>query len=403
MILKWFGRRVHQSWLIVGLCAGIVVGVVLGVVLRVNYFGSVWWLVGCAVVLVVGYLRPRVGYVALAAMVGMVLAFVRVTSELIEQEEMGQDYIVTAGLETEQWVIEVRDWFAARIEGLLPKEEAALGRSYLLGEKVGLSKDLSENLRAVGLSHIVVASGAHLAILVEVARKIFGRLSRFAGLLFSGVFVVFFMAMVGWTPSILRAGLMTILTLVAWYSGRKFEPWRLLLIVAAVTLMINPLFVTNLGWQLSFAAYSGIMMLGPRWTRFFYSARKPGLIGSTIIATLAATTMTLPIILYYFGKISLVSVAANLLILPTLPWAMGLTFATGVVAGIPGIEIAVAWCATRLLEFHIAVVGWFGKMREFLVEIPLYQGWVFGIYAVILMPIATMILWRYVKSKKDVV
>ena len=402
-MLKWLFGQVHQSWLVVCCASGIVIGVVVGVVMRVNYFGSVWWLVGSVVVLVVGYLRPKIAMMVLAVMAGMVLAFVRVTDELVKQEALGQDYVVSAGLETEQWVGEVRDWFAGRIEGLLPKEEAGLGRSYLLGMKVGLSKELAENLRAVGLTHIVVASGAHLAILVEVARKLFGRLSRFAGLLFSGVFVVFFMAMVGWTASILRAGLMTMLTLIAWYSGRKFEPWRLILLVAAVTLMMNPMFVTSLGWQLSFAAYTGIMVLGPRWTKFFYGMRKPGMIGSTIIATLAATVMTLPITLYHFGRISLISVVANLLILPTLPWAMGLTFLTGAVAGIAGVEMVVAWCATRLLDFHIAVVEWFGGMREFLVEIPMYQGWVWGIYGIVLIPIMITMGWQYIKRKRSVI
>ena len=99
-----------------------------------------------------------------------------------------------------------RDWFAGRIESIVPETEAKLGLSYLLGLKAGLPKDLSESLRAVGLTHIVVASGAHLAILVEIAKKIFGKISRFAGVLFSGVLIVLFMAMVGWTPSILRAG-----------------------------------------------------------------------------------------------------------------------------------------------------------------------------------------------------
>ena len=55
MIIERLGRQVHQSWLVVGLCAGIVMGTVLGVVMRVNYFGSAWWVVGCMVVLMVAY------------------------------------------------------------------------------------------------------------------------------------------------------------------------------------------------------------------------------------------------------------------------------------------------------------------------------------------------------------
>ncbi len=295
------------------------------------------------------------------------------------------------------WVLKVRNWFAERVRTVVLEPEVRLGLSYLMGLKTGLPDELDENLRIVGLTHIVVASGTHLSILVEVARKIFGKLSRFAGVLFAGVFVVFFMAMVGWTPSIMRAGLMTLLTLVAWYSGREVAAWRLILMVAAVTLMVEPGFVGNMGWQLSFASYAGIMMIGPRVTNFFYGAKRPGLIGGTVIATLSATTMTLPIILYHYGMMSLVSVVANLLILPTLPWVMGLVFVAGVVVGLPGVPMVAGWCATKMLDYHMMVVGWFAGMREFVVEVPRYQWWVFGTYIII--GLTSIVLSIVYKSK----
>ena len=68
------------------------------------------------------------------------------------------------------------------------------------------------------------------------------------------------------------------------------------------------------------------MILGPKITKYFYGEKKPGFIGETVITTLSATLMTLPITLYYYGTISLISVVANLLILPTLSYAMGLVF-----------------------------------------------------------------------------
>ena len=299
-------------------------------------------------------------------------------------------------------VVRVRNWFADRIKSLIPENEAGLGLSYLLGMRTGLKDGLDENLRMVGLVHIVVASGAHLAILVEIARKIFGKISRFAGLMFSIMFVVFFMSMVGWTPSIMRAGIMTILTLVCWYVGRKIAPWRIILIVMAGTLMINPMFLIDLGWLLSFASYAGIMMIGPALTKYFYGNKKPGFISSLVLTTISATLMTLPITLYYYGTISLISVLANLLILPTLSYAMGLTFLTGVVAGVPLIEMIVSWCAMRMLDFHIAVVEWFGGMRQFLVEIPTYNVWVFLMYGVILIGFVIGLIWKKVIKYREV-
>ena len=361
------------------LCVGIVVGCIFGIVFRINYFESVWWVVLAVLIFVFMYFKPKVLVVGVCLIAGMVLAFFRVAVVLSDSDE------IKLGVDegTESLVISARDWLSDRIEEVLPEREAKLGMSYLLGTKTGLDKELSENLKAVGLAHIVVASGAHLSILVEIARKIFGKISRFSGLLFSVLLILFFMCMVGWTPSILRAGVMAILTLLSWYVGRKIAPWRIILMVAAFTLMLNPLFLTNLGWLLSFASYAGIMMLGPGITRFFYGKKKPGFVASTVLATVAATLMTLPIILYYFGQISLISVVANILILPTLPYAMGLTFLTGIFAGVPGVSVAVGFLTEKLLDFHIVIVEWFGGMEQFLIKIDRYEPRVLLLYLII--------------------
>ena len=454
---------------------GIIFGVVLALVFKINYFVSPWWCLLATLLFVIAYLKPRLVFVVLALVAGMMLAFFRVATELKgencirqfygekvvvtgvangdpESDESGtkiklinlqfgenkkpvagsifislkynnkiarEDTVIVEGKLSEGFgtytgymyrpivmaikkpepgslVLKFRNWFAERIRRLVPEPQVNLGLSYLLGMKSGLPDESAENLRIVGLVHIVVASGAHLAILVEIAKKLFGKISRFSGLLFSGIFVILFMAMVGWTPSILRAGVMSILTILAWYVGRKIAPWRIILMVAALTLMLNPNFMINLGWLLSFASFAGIMILGPRLVGFFYGGKKPGFIAETIITTLAATIMTLPITLYFYGTFSLISMVANLLILPTLSYAMGLMFLVGVMAGIPGLETIIGFVATKLLDFHIAVVNLFASMRQFLVEIPVGQVWVFGIYIFIVLAllISKLILYK---------
>ncbi|MBR3324334.1 ComEC/Rec2 family competence protein [Candidatus Saccharibacteria bacterium] len=382
-------QNLHQSWGLVMLCVGIVLGMILGVILRINYFGAWWWVLLVIGVFVLMYLKPRFLTVGMCLIAGMVLAFFRVTVVLASDAEV--ELGVDAG--TEELVASTRGWLAERIELALPKREAKLGMSYLLGMKNEIDKELSKNLKAVGLTHIVVASGAHLSILVGIARKIFGRISRFSGLLFSVLFILFFMCMVGWTPSILRAGVMSILTLFSWYVGRKIAPWRLILMTAAFTLMLNPMFLMSLGWLLSFASYAGIMILGPELSRFFYREKKPGFLASVILTTVAATLMTLPITLYYFGQVSLISVMANLLILPTLSYAMGLVFLAGIFYGLPGVGMMVGFLAEKILDFHISVVEWFGEMEQFLIQIDLYEPRVFLLYLTILVPM----IWRGVK------
>lgn len=386
----------HQSWGVVTLSIGIIVGSILGVVLRINYFGSPVWILFVVILFIFMYVKPQFLTVGLCLISGMVLAFFRVAVVLSDVSET--DKKIEDG--TESLVLSARDFLAERIENRLSEREAKLGMSYLLGMKAGLDKELSEDLKTVGLTHIVVASGAHLSILVEIARKIFGKISRFSGLLFSILFILFFMCMVGWTPSILRAGIMAILSLCAWYVGRKVAAWRMILMVMAFTLVLNPMFLSNLGWLLSFASYGGIMMLGPAITKFFYGTKKPGFLASVVLTTIAATLMTLPITLYYFGQVSIISLIANLVILPTLPYAMGFTFFAGVFAGVPGIEMMFSFLAEKILSFHIATVGFFGSMEQFLIKIEPYNPWVFLLYLVILFPFLWTI-WK--KHKYDII
>ena len=138
------------------------------------------------------------------------------------------------------------------------------------------------------------------------------------------------------------------------------------------------------------------MILGPRLTGFFYGEKKPGFFGSTIITTVSATLMTLAITLYYYGTISFISVIANLLILPTLSYAMSLVFLTGVFSGVPFIEMFFSFLSTKLLDFHILVVNFFAGMKSFLVQIPTYQGLVFSFYVVIV----GFLLFDFYKNKK---
>ena len=208
------------------------------------------------------------------------------------------------------------------------------------------------------------------------------------------------MSMIGFTPSILRAGIMSILTLLAWYIGYEFASWRIILLVAAGTLIINPIYIINLGWLLSFASFTGIMVLGPKFAKFFYGNQKPNLVAEIIFTTIAATLMTMPIILYFFGTISIISIIANLLILPTLPFAMGLVFLAGVFSNVPILETITAFAATKLLDFHIFIVELFASQKSFIVNINTENPQVFLIYLIIFIPlIVGLCRQKMLKSK----
>jgi competence protein ComEC len=287
-----------------------------------------------------------------------------------------------------------RDGFAGAVKENIDEPEVDLALGYLLGARRSLPPDLNETLRIVGLTHIIVASGYNLTILTRFSRRMFGKVSRFAALFLSVLLVLGFAAVTGFSPSIMRAGLVSVLSLLAWYYGRKFHPVKLLLLAAAITLLINPSYVVDLGWLLSFTSFAGIMLVAPVMTAFFYGEKKPRAVPQVIIESLSAQLMCVPLIFYFFGSFSLVSIAANVLVLPTIPIVMALTFATGALVFLP-VAALLGQLATWLLEYHLAVINFFGAQVSFLMTMPAENFLVFLMYV----PIIGLMCWFRKVSK----
>lgn len=94
-----------------------------------------------------------------------------------------------------------RDWFAGGVRQAIPEPEASLGVGYVVGQRRSLPEDLDTSLRAAGLTHVVVASGYNLTILVSVARRLFVKISKFLATFFSAGLTIAFVAVTGMSPS----------------------------------------------------------------------------------------------------------------------------------------------------------------------------------------------------------
>ncbi|OYX35497.1 hypothetical protein B7Z00_05030 [Candidatus Saccharibacteria bacterium 32-50-10] len=254
----------------------------------------------------------------------------------------------------------VRDDFAEHVRKAIEEPAASLGIGYLLGQKSALPPHLVEALTVAGLTHIVVASGYNLTILVRLARRAFARVSKYLATLSGGVLIVGFIAMTGASPSMVRAGLVASLSMLAWYYGRKFHPVTLLALVAAATVLVNPSYAWgNLGWELSFAAFAGVMIVAPLLQAYFYGNEKPRLVPQILGETISAQLATAPIILVAFGQFSNIAILSNLIILPFIPLAMLLTFIAGLGSyALPAAAPIIGWPAEFVLRGMVAVVEW---------------------------------------------
>lgn len=281
-------------------------------------------------------------------------------------------------------------------------EVVGLSFGYLLGEKSELPAGVEEKMKAVGLAHIIVVSGTHLSIIISASRKIFEKVSRFAALYFSIFLLILYVSLIGWSPSTIRASFVAILSIVAWFFGREQRVSRTVLLTLAFCLSVNPYFLTNVSFQLSMLAYSGVVAIMPKMIRYFYGRDKPGFFGSIILSSLSAIIACLPIQLYYFGSMNLIAILANLLILPTVSFAMGLGFLTGLFGLIHLDFLAMGFGGLTefILSYHIKVITFLEDKSEFLFEFQKNNPLFLGLYLVIIVGLIIISIHENVKVGK---
>lgn len=289
---------------------------------------------------------------------------------------------------------DMRDSFASSVRRAMREPEASLGIGYLLGQKNSLPNHLIEALKVTALTHIVVASGYNLTILVRLGRRLFEKVSKYLATLTSVTLIVGFIAMTGLSPSMTRAGLISLLGLWAWYVGRKFHPMTLLGFAAALTTLVNPSYAWgDLGWLLSFAAFAGVMIVAPIVSAYFFGDKVP-LVGQILIETASAQIATLPIMIMAFQQLSVIGLFANMLVLPLVPIAMLLVAIAGVGAmAFPAIATAIAWPADMIISWQLAVINWCADI-PWAMSKPQWQWWHLVLYLAVLVTGLWYMKWR---------
>ena len=245
------------------------------------------------------------------------------------------------------------------LDRVLPEPAAALANGMLLGIESGIPEDVSEAFKATGTTHVIVISGSNIALLSGVLMaglsQILGK-RRAAFPTIAGI--VIYVLLVGADAAALRAGLMGSLFILAIYFGRRSTAYVSLCASALFMTALNPLTLWDIGFQLSFMATLGLILFTPTIEDHFERllARKlsrermrhvMGILNDALIVTLAAQVTTLPVIVYYFGRISLISLVTNFFILPAQPPIM-----TG------GMATLVAGLAWEPLARALALIPW---------------------------------------------
>ena len=289
--------------------------------------------------------------------------------------------------------------FMDSLEMLIPEPQAGLGEGLLLGVKSALGDELEQVFRRTGIIHIVVLSGYNVMLVVVFVMTILSYfLAHRARLIFGVLAIISFALMVGLSATVMRASIMAVLILVARSTGRSYAVLRALFFAGAVMLFVNPyLLVYDPGFQLSFVATFGLILLAPQLEMVFHKV--PSIIGirEFLVATIATQIFVLPLLLYQIGEFSVVSVLVNVLVLPMVPVAMLLTFITGILGLLSGsLAFPVAYLTHLSLSYILTVATWFSVLPFAAYVVPPFPFWITVLVYIVL----GWIIYKIVSAKR---
>jgi competence protein ComEC len=174
----------------------------------------------------------------------------------------------------------------------------------------------------------------------------------------------------GSSASIVRAAIVSVLSIAASYYGRSFKPLNLIALAAMITAWANPVYLwSDLSWYLSFLAFFGVMIVSPliqaRWPRRWHQS----LIGGVALESVCAELMSLPFILHIFGQLSLIGLPANVLVVTLVPLAMLLSLFAGLAGMLAGaIAGWIALPARLLLDYMLSTAHLLARLPHVFVQ-----------------------------------
>jgi competence protein ComEC len=242
-----------------------------------------------------------------------------------------------------------------------PAAPGALLVGMVLGDPSGLGDGDADALRTAGLTHLVAASGANVALLaafVVFAATVLGLGLRGRWLAALGAIAVY-VPLAGGGASIVRAGAMGVATVVAMASGRSSARWYAVLLAATVTLVYDPFWIADPGWQMSFVAVLAIMVFARPLSRTLHERGWPDPVADVVAVTLAATLATAPVVAWHFDRASPVTIVANLLAAPLVAPVMWLGFGAAAVGQVaPTLAAPLATLAAQPAGLLLVLARW---------------------------------------------
>lgn len=246
------------------------------------------------------------------------------------------------GFSVARFFSEVRKSLSARIDAAFRSpREAGLGKALVFGYKTELDEETVQAFSRSGTSHVLAVSGLHVGIIWLMMDRLLYPLSRTRRLRWikfslSLAFLWFYALLTGMSPSVARAAFMFSFMALATVAGKRYNSLNILAFSAIILMLLDPPVLFSPGFQLSYAAVAGILIMYPLINGAIYFPQEAlRVIWATTALTLAAQIATTPITLYWFGSFPAWFAFSNLLIVPLSGIALYAGVAGLILASVP--------------------------------------------------------------------
>lgn len=275
--------------------------------------------------------------------------------------EEGQVSLYAGQLSGYGRLLALRAYTTEALSSMLGEQNGGLAAAMLHGDTAHIPQETLDDFRNAGVSHLLAVSGLHVGLLVGALLFCLRRARAGTKLLLIAMFLTLYCLFTALSPSTLRASLMALCMLAAQAIGRRNDPLSSLCFAFNSIILISPFSLFDVGFQLSFTAVLGILLLQPVLSHAFM--RMPEAYRGALCISIAGQVSTLPVTVAYFTRLPVLSILANLLIVPlaalvVLPALISLPF----YAFLPSFAYVIASVSGVTLDLMRAVASFVADM-----------------------------------------
>lgn len=283
-----------------------------------------------------------------------------------------------------------------KITAVTGKDTGAVLAGMVLGGSSGVDEQTRKIFMENGLTHILSVSGTHMVLLTGFILLLLKKIRRQIRFSVTAAVLLLYAALCGFSPPVLRALAMSFIVL---YGEDKAEKGVILCITGVILLIFKPLWLYDIGFQLSFGAAAGLIWLLPKIKQVL-SAYLHLWLSEAVGVTVAAQLAVLPLLVDYFHQLSVISIISNIILVPVLEMATIMTLAGVLFSSITGLGDNMLMAAAFLVKQVIVQARFLGALPGSILIISTMPMWLIWVYYFFLMIALDLPCMQFLKNKE---